>query len=159
MLDRLLGGRQFRDEVGTLLLRAQEEAAARGAPAVEAEHLVLAMTTVPFGRASRVLSDLGVSHDRVLEALDREWARALALVGVDTGRLPPRRPTGDGRRIRWGQSARSAAERSTRQDNADPHLRMLLGIVHGEAGVTPRLLAELGLTARDVENAVRSQET
>jgi ATP-dependent Clp protease ATP-binding subunit ClpA len=157
VLDTLLGGKQFRGEVRGLLLQAQDEAAARGAPTVEAEHLLLAMTTVPFGSASRILEDLRLSHDRVAGALDRERARALALVGVDTRRLPRPRPIHDIRRIGWGQSARSAAERSTGEAHADPQLRMLLGIVRAEVGVIPRLLAELGLTRGDVEDAVRAR--
>ena len=157
MLEKLLGGKQFREEVEGLLLQARDEAAARGAPAVESEHLLLAMATVPFGSASRVLDDLHVSPDRVAEALDRERARALAVVGVETRRLPPPQTIRDSRRLRWGRSARTAAERSTREDHADPQLRMLLGIVHAEGGVIPRLLAELKLTTSDVENAVRTK--
>ena len=62
---------------------------------------------------------------------------------VEAHRLPQPRPICDSRRLRWGQSARSAAERSTREDHADPQLRMLLGIVRAGVGVIPRLLAEL----------------
>jgi ATP-dependent Clp protease ATP-binding subunit ClpA len=157
VLDELLGGKRFREEVRGLLLQAQDEAAARGAAAVEAEHLLLAMATISFGSASRVLEALHVSHDRVTEALERERARALAAVGVEAHRLPLPQPICDSRRLRWGQSARSAAERSTREDHADPQLRMLLGVVRAEVGVIPRLLAELGLTTSDIEDAVGAQ--
>ena len=157
MLDKLLGSKQFREEFRGLLLQAQNEAAARGAAAIEAEHLLLAMATVPFGSASRVLEALHVSPGRITEALDRERARTLAAVGVDTRRLPHPRPMHDSRRLRWGQSARLAAERSTREDHPDAQVRMLLAIVRAERGVIPRLLAELHLTTMEFEDAVTAQ--
>lgn len=157
MFDKIIGSKQFRGELQELLLRAQDEAADRGAPAVEAEHLLLAMAAVPFGQASRVLQALGVSRDSIAQALDRERTSALAVVGVETRGLPHPQPVRDSRRHLWGPSARLAAERSTKEDSADTQLRILLGIVHAEAGVIPRLLAELGLTTSDVEETARTR--
>lgn len=155
--DAVLGGRQFREEVAALVPRAAAAAAARGAPAVEAEHLLLAMAAGRFGRATQALQDLGLSPATTGAALDREQTAALALVGVDVMGLPGPRPVPDPRRLRWGQSARLAAERSTREEHPDPRLRMLLAIVHAQAGVVPRLLAELDLTVADVEAAVAAR--
>lgn len=141
--------------VKLLLERAGEEARAIGAPALEAEHILLALAGGTDEKAARVLSSLGVSRTRIIEGLDREFAAALA--GVDIQLTAPgggpRRPNNDSR-MPWGPSAARAAGRSIGESPDDPGLRMLLAIVHAEAGLIPHLLAELGITVGEVETAV-----
>ncbi len=55
--------------------------------------------------------------------------------------------------MRWGESAQRV-ERSIGQSPDDASLRLLLAIVHAEAGVIPRLLTELGVSVREIETAV-----
>ena len=140
-----------------LIRRAEREARRLGAPALEAEHFLLAM---PDGAdvAAEVLSSLGLSRERMAEALDRELAAALARADLHVAPLPRPRPADPGVRLEWGQSARRAAERSIGESPEDPGLRMLLAIVHAEGGIVPRLLTELGVPVEDVEEAVRRSE-
>lgn len=149
--------REFYEHARAWTRRAAAEAAARGAATVEAEHLLLAMAAVPFGPVSPALQSLGLSPAALVAALTREREGALALVGVDVRSLPEVQSAGDGSRLRWGQSARLAAERSTREEHPSPEVRMLLGVVRARAGVVPRLLAELDLTVSDVEAAVAAR--
>ncbi len=155
MFDKLRQDLEFFREGRPFIKRAEVEARQAGSHYVEAEHLLMAMATVPFGRASRALEMLGLSRDRIFNAIEQERSEALALAGVQTG-LPPVRPVAEGRNLRWSQSAKLAAERSCREASDDPRVRMLLGIVHAEAGVVPRLLLELGVSSEDVEEAVRT---
>jgi ATP-dependent Clp protease ATP-binding subunit ClpA len=129
-----------------LIRRAGEEARQLGSPTLEAEHFLLAM--VDGGDfAAAVLSSLGISRERIMEALDRELAMALARADLHIARL------------KWGESARRAAERSIDESPEEPALRMLLAIAHAKGGIVPRLLRELGLAVEDVERAVALSST
>lgn len=155
MSERTTGMRQFRQEMAALTASAEVAARQAGSAQVEAEHLLLAIATAGFGVAAAVLDALGLTPDRIASALARERASALALAGVDTSGLPPARPRLFAKHLRWGRSAMLAVERSCEERPTDPTLRVLLGIVHAEAGIVPRLLAELNLTVAAVEEAVR----
>ncbi|MGH3823542.1 MAG: Clp protease N-terminal domain-containing protein [Pseudonocardiaceae bacterium] len=156
MFDKLSRRWEFFREMQALLKQAEVEARLAGSRMVEAEHLLTAMAAVPFGPASRALGRLGLSRDRIAGAIERERCGALALAGVQTAGMPAMRPFTGGRSLRWNQSARLAADRSCHEAPDDPRLRMLLGIVHAEAGVMPRLLTELDVSREDIEQAVRT---
>ncbi len=142
-------------DVMVVLKRAEEEARVLGAPTCEAEHILLALVDVPTVSASGVLSSLGLSRERIIEALDRELTSALARAHIHVAELPrPHSSLGESHRVRWGESAQRVVERSIRESADDPSLRMLLAIVHAEGGVIPRLLPELGVSVGDVEMAV-----
>ena len=154
MFDKLRRASAAPREVTALLRRAAEEARLAGAPACEAEHILLAMVDGPEESASAVLSSLGLGRDHIIEGLDRELTSALARAHVQLAELPRAHVGGDSSRVRWGESAQRVVERSIRESPDDASLRLLLAIVHAEAGVIPRLLTELGVRVREIETAV-----
>lgn len=132
---------------------AAREARRAGAATLESEHLFAAIADGCFGAASKVLTNLGISYAAVLAAIDRERAGALALAGV---RSPtPPLPAASHDRLKYGQSAMRAAERSIDREPEDTRLRVLLGIVLADRGVMPRLLQELGVTSAAIVDAVQ----
>lgn len=156
MFERLSRELEFFREMQALIKQAEVEARLAGSRMVEAEHLLTAMAAVPFGPASRVLELLGLSRERIAGAIERERDGALALAGVQAAGMPATRHVIRDPGPRWNQSAKLAAERSCGETPEDPRLRMLLGIVHAEAGVIPRLLTELDVSREDIEQAVRT---
>ena len=154
MFDKLRRASTAPREVMALLRRAEEEARVLGAPACEAEHILLALVDGPGKSAPAVLSSLGLSRERITEGLERELATALAGAHIHLADVPRAPEWGDGSRVRWGASAQRVAERSIGESPDDASLRLLLAIVHAEAGVIPRLLTELGVSAPEVETAV-----
>src|SRR2546425_1717992 len=132
MFERL--GHDARSTVHQAQLQAREE----GAGTIEAPHLLLALTEAP-GRAGRVLANLGMTGETVRAALDREFADALAAVGVHES-LPARRKLSTPRRgfPRWGQSAKLAIKRALgeairRGDGKLGNEHLLLAVVSAEA--------------------------
>lgn len=141
-------------DVMALLRASEEQARLLGAPACEAEHMLLAMLDGPSASASAVLSSLGLTRDRVAEGLEQALVSALALAHVHLAEVPRPRPWPNGGRMRLGESARLVFERSIGEEAEDPGLRLLLAVVHAEGGVIPSLLAEVGVKVSDVETAV-----
>lgn len=139
---------------------AQEIAADDGADTVEAEHLLLALTQRSDEPTTRALATLGMTEPTVRAALDEEFAHALATVGV-TAAVPPRRPLQRGRaNPKWGQSAKLALVRSLqvavdRGHKPIDNRHLLLAISQAEAGVIPRVLRTLHVSASDLDTALR----
>ncbi|MBW3547414.1 MAG: Clp protease N-terminal domain-containing protein [Actinobacteria bacterium] len=154
MLDKLRRVSAAPRDVMVVLRRAEEEARLLGAPTCEAEHILLGLMDEPTVSASGVLSSLGLSRERIIEALERELVSALARANIHVAELPGPRSLGKSPRVRWGESAQRLVERSIRESADDPSLRMLLAIVHAEGGVIPRLLPELRVSVGEVEMAV-----
>ena len=153
MFERLRQASAAPREVMALLRRAEEEARLLGAPACEVEHILLALADEPGSSASAVLSSLGLGRERITEALERELTSALARAHVHLAELP-RPHARDSGRVRWGESAQRVVERSIDESPDDASLRLLLAIVHTEAGVIPGVLTELGVGVHDIETAV-----
>jgi D-alanyl-D-alanine carboxypeptidase len=127
---------------------ATHEAAQQGAARVEAEHLLLALAAGPDSATARLLAEVGLDHDGVLAALERETERSLAAVGVSAAdfALPAAPRPAPQRTPRFGTSAKQALERSLRAAVARgdrrivaPHL--LLGVLRAQGGTVPRALA------------------
>ncbi len=154
MLDKVRRVSAAPRDVMVVLKRAEDEARVLGAPTCEAEHILLALVDVPTESASGILSSLGLSRERIIEALERELTSALARAHIHVAELPRPHSLGESHRVRWGESAQRVVERSIRESADDASLRMLLAIVHAEGGVIPRLLPELGVSVGDVEIAV-----
>ncbi len=154
MFDKLRQASAAPREVMALLRRAEEEARLLGAPACDAEHILLALVDGPGESASAVLSSLGLGRERITEGLERELTTALARAHVHLAELPRPDARRDSGRLRWGESAQRVVERSIRERPDDASLRLLLAIVHAEVGVIPRLLTELGVTVGEIETAV-----
>jgi ATP-dependent Clp protease ATP-binding subunit ClpA len=135
-----------------IVQRAIDEAVRRGAPNVEAEHLLLVISAGddPAGRA---LAEVGLDHAGVEAALRQERERALAAAGVEPvaeERLQSTRRSRPG----WGASFREALLRAdfrARRDRSrDERERLavasaLLGILRADLGTVPRALAYAGV--------------
>jgi len=127
-----------RDVVGLAL----EEARAAGAPAVEAEHLLLAL-------AAR--GDLpGVDREDVEQALEAGEVRALAAVGIARSDfdLPPAAPRRNA--PRWSASAKLALHRAVglaaaRHDRRITAAHVALGVLDAREGTVPRALDAGGI--------------
>ena len=65
-----------------------ERGSEAGSPAIEAEHMLLAMTGQHGIEARDVLASAGLDQDAIRAALDREFRQSLAAAGVT---LPRRR--------------------------------------------------------------------
>lgn len=138
---------------------ARDIAAADGSDTVEAEHLLLALTRQAGDRTSGALLDLGLTEQTVRDALDHEFADALAAVGV-AATVRPRRPSAPTRSPRWGQSAKLALERTLQVAVDRGHKRiddhhLLIALSQAEAGVVPRVLRALGVTPSQIDTALR----
>jgi D-alanyl-D-alanine carboxypeptidase len=137
--------------VRVVLRLAQAEAVADQSPAVEAEHMLLALTSPQGGQARDLLAEAGLDHDAVQLALAADIERTLALVGVRLagGRMP--RPAHyRGRKPRIGNSAKwvlhrsvAAAKGSTANKIEPRHI--LVGLLNARVGSVPRALDLAGI--------------
>jgi ATP-dependent Clp protease ATP-binding subunit ClpA len=143
--------------------RARDVAAVDGSETVEAQHLLLALTRHAGNPTARALDTLGMSEQAVRAALEEEFTHALQTVGV-TATVPQRRPSRAGRSGRptpkWGQSAKLALVRALQVTVDRGHKRiddrhLLIALSLAEAGVMPRVLNALGVTASDIDIALR----
>jgi ATP-dependent Clp protease ATP-binding subunit ClpA len=142
------------------IIRAIEEATEAGAPAVEAEHLLLAIASEPE-QVGPVLDEFGLDRAAVLGMLAVERERSLATAGigsVDRGRLAatPRRT-----RPGWGTSAREAIVRGSRLGRRDrqrtSEADLLTGILQAELGTVPRAFAYAGVDRAAVVARLRER--
>jgi ATP-dependent Clp protease ATP-binding subunit ClpA len=142
--------------------RARDVAAADGSDSVEAQHVLLALTQHADGSTARALDALGINERTVRAALDEELADALQVVGV-AAVVPPPSPTRgrSGRATpKWGQSAKLVLVRALQVTVDRGHKQiddrqLLIALTGAEAGVIPRLLRTLGVTASDIDAALR----
>jgi ATP-dependent Clp protease ATP-binding subunit ClpA len=148
---------RFARETKEVVRRAAEIAEAEGAAVVQAEHLLLALVDPVRDPVGTALVDAGVTPEAIRSARDREFRSALATVGIDTRRPvpPPTVRLRRGRTTRFAPSAKLAVERTLtvalEEGARGIDNRHLLGaIVRADVGRTPRLLAELGTTPRDL---------
>lgn len=123
---------------------AQDEARSLGAPSIEAEHLLLAIS-VSDGQAAAVLTGSGIDHGRLVELIDEERRRSLSTVGITapTAPAPAGRPK---RSLRLATSAKTLLERAVREaarsrTGAIDDTHLLLAALEAEAGTVPRILA------------------
>ena len=133
---------RFSHDAREVVKVAEAEARELGSPAIEAEHLLLAL-------ADRVaaLPAAGLDHDGVLAALDAERDRSLAAVGVSaSGFEPSPLPT----KPKFATSAKSALELALREAlvRGDKRIlpgHVLLGVLRPQAGTVPRALQQAGV--------------
>jgi len=148
---------RFSPSARAAVVRACDIAATDGAATVEAEHLLLALTERMDEPTSRVLDTLGITEATVRAALDTEFVDALQTVGIAAARPPSRRSRS---KPTWGQSAKLVLVRNLqvaveRGDKRMDTRHLLLAISHAEAGVIPRVLRTLEVSASDIAAALR----
>jgi len=154
---------RFVKEARDVAAGAHEEARAHGSSTVEAEHVLLALARDSGGHAGEVLARAGLDHAAVVEALESEFERTLATVGVSVGALgtPPAVPFAG--RPRFGASATAALERALEvaRDRGDRRIEsahILLGVLRAREGTVPRALRGAGVDpaalAADIHTAM-----
>jgi len=144
-----------------ILERGRAEARRDGSPAVEAQHLLLAIAADPGTAARRVLAEAGLDRDAVRAAVDREFAASLRVAGVElTGfALPP--ATADPHRdVDLGTSAKLVLERAVRVAGRGPGrirpAHLLLGVLDTGVGTVPRALALAGVDRAELVARTRA---
>ena len=139
---------RFGGDARQVALKAHSVAAGLGSSSVEAEHLLvsLAGTQHPAGAALR---EVGLEPEELHDAIQRDFERVLAQVGIDAGGLEV---SSNCRRtkLRWGASAKRGLERALEEAKRRGDRRIgcehiLLGLLRAEHGTVPRLLAAEGI--------------
>ena len=168
---RLLRAVAVDERAKRILPLAFTEARTRGAPAVGAEHLLVAVAA-SGGVAADVLARSGVGVESIRRALDAEDERALAALGISLdevhGRLaerfgdealrdaPPPPDCGG-----LTPEAQAALDRSLREARELGDRRVapehLLLVLLADAGAALRLLDALGASPAEIERAVRRE--
>jgi ATP-dependent Clp protease ATP-binding subunit ClpA len=129
-------------------LEATSVAAGLGSSSVEAEHLLISIAAGK-NKAAFALRDVGLEPQELRDALQRDFERVLANVGIDASGvdLPANcRRT----KPRWGASAkqgleRALAEAKRRGDRKVGCEHILRGLLSAEHGTVPRILAAEGI--------------
>ncbi len=144
-----------RSDTRTVLQEARDDAQRSGAPTLEAEHLLLALSGHSDSIAGRVLTEAGLDTEAIRRALDSQTERSLAAVGIDASvfRLPP--PPARTRAPRWGASSKRAIERAlaATKERGERHLQpthLLVGVLQAQEGTVPRALAGAGIDRYDL---------
>ena len=134
----------------TMVADAEHEAESAGATAIEAEHLVLAISARAGSPAAATLASAGLDHARLVELLAEERRRSLATAGVDpendAARQVPRRH----RSLRLATSVKSLFERAVREAGLHrtrtiDEAQLLVAGLQAEVGTVPRLVALAGV--------------
>lgn len=151
---------RMRPSVRPLVKLALVEARNRGADAVEAEHLMLALLFDRHNPAALALGEAGLDYAAFDRAIAAERERGLRTAGVAP--VPPERLRATARdpRTRWAASAREALARGHRLSTTQLHHTMrhadvAVGILTAEIGTVPRALAVAGFDRQALLAVVR----
>jgi ATP-dependent Clp protease ATP-binding subunit ClpA len=151
-------------DIRKLVTEARAEARAMNSPRIEAEHLLLALAARPDLPAGRLLAEQGLDRAALRRALDLEFERSLAAVGVDLASfaLPARTIASANDPRDLGQSARLAMQRAMQARTGRGRgrrltsLHILLGILGAENGTAVRALAGIGAGRAGLMRSARS---
>ena len=153
---------QFHRDSRTVVQDARDEA--KRGPALEAQHLLLALSRHATWDAGRLLGEVGLDHEGLRRALAAEEERSLAAVGIEPAafHLPDRRA---GRReARWSASSKHAMQRAlaVAKERGDRYVRpthLLLGVLGAEEGTVPRALAGAGVDRSELRRHAQATLT
>jgi ATP-dependent Clp protease ATP-binding subunit ClpA len=140
-----------RTDLRRIMAAARSEARSLGSPRIEAEHLLLALTSSTNLAAGRLLSEQGLDHAAFGKALSLEFARSLEIAGVRItdfslpGKVMPF--TAEPRMAQSCKLAfhRAIKTRAARKDRRFDSLHLLLGILNTNAGTVARALDGVAL--------------
>ncbi|GAA2365774.1 Clp protease N-terminal domain-containing protein [Nonomuraea africana] len=147
----------------SVITRGTHEAVEDGSATIEAQHLLLAIADHEGTAAHDVLTSVGLDHQAIREALDKEFEHSLSAAGVSLADFDLPRPSKDPTRsVSMGTSGKLALERAfasvaRKKDLRSGHL--LLGIFQAEVGTVPRALALAGIDRADLMERVQSTLT
>jgi ATP-dependent Clp protease ATP-binding subunit ClpA len=152
---------RLRADVRGLVQLAVVEASNRGAGAVEAEHLLLALLFDRRNRAATALAAAGLDYEALARALMAERENSLRTAGVEP--IPAERLVSSGQRARtsFGTSAKQALMAghrlsSSRRGHTMGHADVAAGILSSGLGTVPRALAYAGFDRARLLQAVVS---
>ena len=140
--------------INTIIDQGGHEAQQDGSTSVEAHHLLLAIAAERETGTHQVLASVGLDHQAIRDALDREFEHSLGAAGVSLATFDLPRPSRAAKRpSQMGASAKLALERgfasvSRKKDLRPAHL--LLGIVRAQVGTVPRALVLAGVDQADL---------
>ena len=139
---------RFAGEAQQVALQAHSVAAGLGASSVEAEHVLVSLAGTQ-GPAGAALREVGLDSAELYEAIQRDFERVLAQVGIDASGVDV---SSNCRRTKlsWGASAKRGLERALeeakrRGDRKIGCEHMLLGLLRAEHGTVRRLLVAEGI--------------
>jgi ATP-dependent Clp protease ATP-binding subunit ClpA len=142
-----------KDARAVVLTAAQEVARSRGADAVAAEDLLLALATHPS------LLRVGLDRDQIAEALCREEERSLAGVGIASGGFDTPAERREARKPALATSAKLALQRAltAARGAGDRRIQahhLLLGVLAAEHGRVPRALQLAGIDVAELRTRI-----
>jgi D-alanyl-D-alanine carboxypeptidase len=145
----MVNTRIFAQDTRDVIGRAEVEAQNDGTPAIEAEHLLLALAAEPGSATGRLLGEFGLDHEKLASTLREEYRRSLAFVGVAVSDQEQHQAIEPDGSLSLGTSAKAAvkralvacANRRARLETTD----LLLGIVQAGFGTVPRTLEIAGV--------------
>lgn len=145
-----LPGQPLSRALRPVIVRSVAEAQHRSASAVEAEHLLLALSRDGSPAVRSVLAGAGLDPEGVEAALAAERAASLRVAGVTPPSADRLVAAPRVARPRWGASAREALVRAHRASAAHHRQRMaeldlLAGLLGLELGTLPRALTLAGV--------------
>ena len=129
-------------------LEATSVAAGLGSGTIEAEHLLISISS-GTSKAAYALRDVGLEPQELRDAIQRDFERSLAKVGIDVSGVDI--PANCRRtKPRWGTSAKQGMERAVveakrRGDKKIGCEHLLRGLLAAEHGTVPRVLAAEGI--------------
>jgi ATP-dependent Clp protease ATP-binding subunit ClpA len=129
-------------------LEATSVAAGLGSGTIEAEHLLISISSGK-SKAAYALRDVGLEPQELRDAIQRDFERSLAKVGIDVSGVDI--PANCRRtKPRWGTSAKQGMERAVveakrRGDKKIGCEHLLRGLLAAEHGTVPRVLAAEGI--------------
>lgn len=140
---------RFATDARTAVHAAWKEAQAAGESAVEAEHLLLALSL------KAEIRRLGLDHDELVQALAAEEERSLAAVGIDRAEYDLPVSARRARDAKLGASAKLAIQRALsvtakRGQRRITAPNLLLGVLGAEHGRAPRALRLAGIDVPDL---------
>ncbi|MCZ7664105.1 MAG: hypothetical protein M5U22_14765 [Thermoleophilia bacterium] len=140
-------GRQVR----SIVERARHEARDLHSPTLEAEHILLAISSQDANVGKEVLLEFGLDHDALVNALAAEFQQSLSAAGVKVEYLgeleysdaPQKTPV-------WGTSAKLVMMRgkelaASRADSRIEAPHLLLAALKAHEGTVPRMLHVIGV--------------
>jgi ATP-dependent Clp protease ATP-binding subunit ClpA len=140
------------NDVRAVLVRsARLEAVEDGSAAIEAEHVLLALTELTGTTTARLLAEAGLTRETVRAALDREWEESLSVAGVTVAvaELPKATPDRS-RSPKIGETTKLLLKRAMDSAAATGGGRigaahLLAGALNTNRGRIPRALALAGI--------------
>lgn len=144
---------RFTKEARAAVHAAVNDAQVSGRPAVEAEHLLLALTNVAEIQA------LGLEREQIAEALVEEERQSLSAVGVSADHYRQSATARHTPQLPFGASAKLALQRGVKlaQSNGSRRFRpqdLLGGVLAAEHGRVPRALDLAGVDIDELRRRI-----